>query len=332
VARPPSAPLIGLACRTGAGICDLAARGDSDGDRQIDFISDFLQLVRADQISEVVIDDHRIRGVTKAVVRRSDDANRRSASARATDQHGVKFTGAVESTGWSNLIKLAAAAFHDDSGLGVILRRMSPGQGAMAFERSRAKIYAEDDVTVTFADVAGIDEATEELREIVEFLQHPTKYTNLGGRIPKGVLLLGPPGTGKTLLARAVAGEAHVPFFSLSGSEFVELFVGVGAARVRDLFAQAESRAPCIIFIDELDALGKVRMPSALGTHEEREQTLSQLLAEMDGFDPRRRHRRPRPAKCRPGAPAPGRFDRQVMVDQPDIRGRDAILSSTRDR
>jgi cell division protease FtsH len=135
-----------------------------------------------------------------------------------------------------------------------------------------------------------------ELREIVEFLQHPTKYTNLGGRIPKGVLLLGPPGTGKTLLARAVAGEAHVPFFSLSGSEFVEIFVGVGAARVRDLFAQAESRAPCIIFIDELDALGKMRVTSALGTHEEREQTLNQLLAEMDGFD------RARPTSCATGA------------------------------
>ncbi len=200
----------------------------------------------------------------------------------------------------------------------------------MAFERSRAKIYAEDDVKVTFADVAGIDEATEELREVVDFLQNPKKYTNLGGRIPKGVLLLGPPGTGKTLLARAVAGEAHVPFFSLSGSEFVEMFVGVGAARVRDLFAQAESRAPCIIFIDELDALGRTRVASPLGTHEEREQTLNQLLAEMDGFDPRKgvivMAATNRPEVLDPALLRPGRFDRQVVVDRPDIRGREAIL------
>jgi len=207
---------------------------------------------------------------------------------------------------------------------------MSPGQGALAFGRSRAKIYAEHDVNVTFADVAGIDEATDELREIVEFLRNPKKYTNLGGRIPKGVLLLGPPGTGKTLLARAVAGEAHVPFFSLSGSEFVELFVGVGAARVRDLFAQAESRAPCIVFIDELDALGKMRVPSALGTHEEREQTLNQLLAEMDGFDPRKgvivMAATNRPEVLDPALLRAGRFDRQVVVDRPDVRGREATL------
>src|SRR5678809_1807175 len=155
----------------------------------------------------------------------------------------------------------------------------------MSFAKSRAKIFADDEVKVRFADVAGVDEAREELKEVVEFLKTPKKYTNLGGRIPKGVLLVGPPGTGKTLLARAVAGEAHVPFFSLSGSEFVEMFVGVGAARVRDLFAQAEERAPCIIFIDGLDALGKVRMQSPMGGHEEREQTLNQLLSEMDGFD-----------------------------------------------
>ena len=158
----------------------------------------------------------------------------------------------------------------------------------MSFARSKAKIYADDDVKVRFGDVAGVDEAEEELREIVEFLKNPKKYTSIGGRIPKGVLLVGPPGTGKTLLARAVAGEAKVPFFSLSGSEFVEMFVGVGAARVRDLFGQAEAKAPCIIFIDELDALGKVRVQTPMGSHEEREQTLNQLLAEMDGFDARK--------------------------------------------
>jgi cell division protease FtsH len=203
-------------------------------------------------------------------------------------------------------------------------------QGALSFGRSRARIYAEDDVRVTFADVAGIDEATEELREIVDFLRNPKKYTDLGGRIPKGVLLVGPPGTGKTLLARAVAGEAHVPFFSLSGSEFVEMFVGVGAARVRDLFAQAETRAPCIIFIDELDALGKARVASPLGTHEEREQTLNQLLAEMDGFDPRKgiivMSATNRPEVLDVALLRPGRFDRRVVVDRPDVQGREAIL------
>ena len=196
---------------------------------------------------------------------------------------------------------------------GFFFRRMSGAEGGvMSFARSRAKMYADDEVKVRFTDVAGVDEAREELKEIVEFLKTPKKYTNLGGRIPKGVLLVGPPGTGKTLLARAVAGEAHVPFFSLSGSEFVEMFVGVGAARIRDLFQQAEAKAPCIVFIDELDALGKVRVQSPIGSHEEREQTLNQLLAEMDGFDSRKgviimaRHQ---PAgSARSGAAPPGPF------------------------
>ncbi|MEZ5288535.1 MAG: ATP-dependent zinc metalloprotease FtsH, partial [Vicinamibacterales bacterium] len=202
--------------------------------------------------------------------------------------------------------------------------------GVMSFARSKAKIFSEDDVKVSFQDVAGVDEAADELREIVEFLKNPKKYTNLGGKIPKGVLLVGPPGTGKTLLARAVAGEAKVPFFSLSGSEFVEMFVGVGAARVRDLFSQAEAKAPCIVFIDELDALGKVRVQSPLGSHEEREQTLNQLLAEMDGFDPRKAiiimAATNRPEVLDPALLRPGRFDRQVLVDKPDIRGREAVL------
>src|SRR5438093_1310726 len=168
-----------------------------------------------------------------------------------------------------------------------------------------------------------------ELKEIVEFLKNPKKYTNLGGRIPKGVLLVGPPGTGKTLLARAVAGEAKVPFFSLSGSEFVEMFVGVGAARVRDLFAQAEAKAPCIVFIDELDALGKTRVQSPMGSHEEREQTLNQLLAEMDGFDSRKgviiMGATNRPEVLEPALLRPGRVDRQVLVDTPDVQGREEI-------
>ena len=175
-----------------------------------------------------------------------------------------------------------------------------------------------------------MDEAEQELKEIVEFLQNPKKYTTLGGRIPKGVLLVGPPGTGKTLLARAVAGEAKVPFFSLSGSEFVEMFVGVGAARVRDLFAQAEQKAPCIIFIDELDALGRARVQSPMGSHEEREQTLNQLLAEMDGFDSRKAiiimGATNRPEVLDPALLRPGRFDRQVLVDKPDIKGREEVL------
>ena len=200
----------------------------------------------------------------------------------------------------------------------------------MSFGRSRAKVFAEDAVKISFADVAGVEEAADELREIVEFLKNPKKYTTIGGRIPKGVLLVGPPGTGKTLLARAVAGEAKVPFFSLSGSDFVEMFVGVGAARVRDLFRQAEAKAPCIVFIDELDALGKVRMQSPMGGHEEREQTLNQLLSEMDGFDAKKgviiMAATNRPEVLDPALLRPGRFDRQVLVDKPDVKGREAIL------
>jgi len=212
-----------------------------------------------------------------------------------------------------------------------LFRRIGGTEGGlMSFGRSRAKVFSDDDVKVSFADVAGVDEAADELREIVDFLKNPKKYTVLGGRIPKGVLLVGPPGTGKTLLARAVAGEAKVPFFSLSGSEFVEMFVGVGAARVRDLFRQADAKAPCIVFIDELDALGKVRVQSPMGGHEEREQTLNQLLAEMDGFGSKKgviiMAATNRPEVLDPALLRPGRFDRQVLVDKPDRRGREAIL------
>ncbi len=202
--------------------------------------------------------------------------------------------------------------------------------GVMAFGKSRARIYMEANTGVTFHDVAGIDEAVEELKEIVEFLKTPEKFRRLGGRIPKGVLLVGPPGTGKTLLARAVAGEAGVPFFSLSGSEFVEMFVGVGAARVRDLFQQASGKAPAIVFIDELDAIGKSRNSGFMGGHDEREQTLNQLLAEMDGFDARvgliLLAATNRPEILDPALLRPGRFDRQVLVDRPDKRGREEIL------
>jgi cell division protease FtsH len=218
---------------------------------------------------------------------------------------------------------------------GWVMRRMTGqmGQGppgVMTFGKSRARVHMEPDTGVTFKDAAGIDEAVEELEEIVEFLKTPEKYRRLGGRIPKGVLLIGPPGTGKTLLARATAGEAGVPFFSLSGSEFVEMFVGVGAARVRDLFQQATAKAPCIVFIDELDALGKTRNAGIMGGHDEREQTLNQLLAEMDGFDARAgliiMGATNRPEILDPALLRPGRFDRQVLVDRPDKRGRERIL------
>ena len=210
------------------------------------------------------------------------------------------------------------------------MKKMGPGMGVMSFSKSKAKIFAESDTKVSFADVAGIDEAKEELQEVVEFLSTPEKFQKLGGRIPKGVLLVGPPGTGKTLLARAVAGEAKVPFFSISGSEFVEMFVGVGAARVRDLFSQAAAQAPCIIFIDELDALGKARGMNVMGGHDEREQTLNQLLVEMDGFETNKgviiMAATNRPEILDPALLRPGRLDRQVLVDRPDINGREAIL------
>src|SRR5262249_5472295 len=204
------------------------------------------------------------------------------------------------------------------------------GNSPFSFGRSRHKLYAQNDLKITFQDVAGIDEAVAERGEVVDFLKTPQKYQALGGRIPKGVLLVGPPGTGKTLLAKAVAGEAEVPFFSLSGSDFVEMFVGVGAARVRDLFAQAESRAPCIIFIDELDALGKTRAGATIGGHDEREQTLNQLLVEMDRFAANRgviiMAASNRPETLDPALLRPGRFDRTVVVDRPDVVGREAIL------
>jgi cell division protease FtsH len=211
-----------------------------------------------------------------------------------------------------------------------MIRRMGGAGSPMAFGRSRGKLFAQEDIEVTFEDVAGIDEAVDELREVVEFLKTPEKYQMLGGRIPKGVLLVGPPGTGKTLLAKAVAGEAGVPFFSLSGSDFVEMFVGVGAARVRDMFQQAEQKAPCIIFIDELDALGKTRGSGNIGGHDEREQTLNALLVEMDGFNSNSgvivMGATNRPETLDAALLRPGRFDRHVLVDRPDVAGREEII------
>lgn len=212
----------------------------------------------------------------------------------------------------------------------VMLRRLGGAGSPMAFGRSRGRLYAQEDLGVSFNDVAGIDEAVEEVKEVVDFLKSPEKYQRLGGRIPKGVLLVGPPGTGKTLLAKAIAGEAGVPFYSLSGSDFVEMFVGVGAARVRDMFEQAVAKAPCIIFIDELDALGKTRGSSVVGGHDEREQTLNALLVEMDGFDSNSGvivvAATNRPEMLDEALLRPGRFDRQILVDRPDVQGREEIL------
>ena len=211
-----------------------------------------------------------------------------------------------------------------------MVRRLGGAGSPMAFGRSRGRMYAQEDLGVSFESVAGIDEAVEEVKEVVDFLQSPEKYQRLGGRIPRGVLLVGPPGTGKTLLAKAIAGEASVPFFSLSGSDFVEMFVGVGAARVRDMFRQAEAKAPCIIFIDELDALGKTRGTGVMGGHDEREQTLNALLVEMDGFDSNSgvivMAATNRPEMLDPVLLRPGRFDRNVLVDRPDVKGREEIL------
>ncbi len=246
----------------------------------------------------------------------------------------VKFTGMIESTFLRDIMWWVIPALIFGGIWFFVIRRLGQGlgqgqKGFMTVGKSKAKIYAEKDTKVTFADVAGVEEAKEELREVIEFLKTPEKFTRLGGKIPKGILLVGPPGTGKTLLARAVAGEAGVTFFSISGSEFVEMFVGVGASRVRDLFEQAKIKAPCIIFIDELDALGKARGAGPMA-HEEREQTLNQLLVEMDGFDPRiaviLMAATNRPEILDPALLRPGRFDRQVLVDRPDKIGRLAIL------
>jgi cell division protease FtsH len=302
--------------------------------RQISY-SEFKAAVRSGQVAEVVVGDQAIRGTFNREVNGSRNFN----TARIEDPKlleeldtaGVKYTGEFVSRWLPEVISWIIPILLLFALWSFFFRRMSGAEGGvMSFARSKHRVFAEDDVKTSFADVAGVDEAEQELKEIVEFLKNPRKYTALGGRIPKGVLLVGPPGTGKTLLARAVAGEAKVPFFSLSGSEFVEMFVGVGAARVRDLFAQAEQKAPCIIFIDELDALGRARVQSPIGSHEEREQTLNQLLAEMDGFDSRKAiiimAATNRPEVLDPALLRPGRFDRQVLVDKPDVKGREEVL------
>src|SRR5688572_2394079 len=304
------------------------------GGHQITY-SEFKQAVRDGRVAEVAVGDQTIQGEYKKEVENS----KAFYTARIDDPKlleeleaaKVKYAGEVVSRWPAALLVWLFSLLLLVAALSFFFRRLGGAEsGVMSFARSKHRVFADDDVKVSFADVAGVDEAEQELKEIVEFLRNPRKYTALGGRIPKGVLLVGPPGTGKTLLARAVAGEAKVPFFSLSGSEFVEMFVGVGAARVRDLFAQAEQKAPCIIFIDELDALGRARVQSPMGSHEEREQTLNQLLAEMDGFDSRKAiiimAATNRPEVLDPALLRPGRFDRQVLVDKPDVKGREEVL------
>ncbi|TWG97919.1 cell division protease FtsH [Mesorhizobium sp. J18] len=298
--------------------------------------SQFETYLRDGMIAEVAVSDRFIQGTFKQPIdgrpmfittRVEPDL------ARQLQEHGVVVTGQIESTFLRDLLSwvLPVVLF-----IGIwifVLKRMGSGIGGglMQIGKSKAKVYVEKDTGVTFEDVAGVDEAKDELKEIVDFLKDPTEYGRLGGRMPKGVLLVGPPGTGKTLLAKAVAGEAGVPFFSISGSEFVEMFVGVGAARVRDLFEQARAKAPAIIFIDELDALGRARgMGPMAGGHDEKEQTLNQLLVELDGFDSSTGlvllAATNRPEILDPALLRAGRFDRQVLVDRPDKAGRVQIL------
>ena len=300
--------------------------------------SDFQDDLKAGAIAEVRVSGNYIQGTFKAPDKdgHTNFITTRVAPemAQELEKYNVKFAGAIESTFLRDLLSwvVPIALF---AGVWMFMYRRFASQqgfgGLMSIGRSKAKVFVETDTKTTFADVAGVDEAKAELEEIVAFLKDPTSYGRLGGRVPKGVLLVGPPGTGKTLLARAVAGEANVPFFSINGSEFVEMFVGVGAARVRDLFEQAHQKAPCIIFIDELDALGRARGASPYGGgHDEKEQTLNQLLSELDGFDTRAGMillaATNRPEILDPALLRAGRFDRQVLVDRPDKIGRVQIL------
>ncbi len=310
--------------------------------RQVEVIpySEFQQFLADDRVSEVIVSETLIEGRLKQPM----DGGKTWVYARRVDpdlaedlaEYGVTVTGATEQTVLKEILSWILPVLFFVGIWMFVIRRLAEkqgfGGGLMSVGKSRAKVYVETDTKVTFDDVAGVDEAKQELQEVVAFLKDPRTYGRLGARIPKGVLLVGPPGTGKTLLARAIAGEAGVPFFSINGSEFVEMFVGVGAARVRDLFEQARKQAPCIIFIDELDALGRARGSfPGLGGHDEKEQTLNQLLSELDGFDPTAEGMvllaaTNRPEILDPALLRAGRFDRQVLVDRPDRQGREQIL------
>lgn len=299
--------------------------------------SRFQDYLNQGRVAEVAITENQIYGTLKETgadgVKEFVTTRVEPELAEILDQHNVTYTGIIKSTWLRDLLSWIVPMLIFVGIWLFIVRRMSGGMssGLMSIGKSRAKVYVEKETKVTFADVAGVDEAKEELLEIINFLKNPADYSRLGGRVPKGVLLVGPPGTGKTLLARAVAGEAGVPFFSISGSEFVEMFVGVGAARVRDLFEQARQMAPAIIFIDELDSLGRARGAYAWGGHDEKEQTLNQLLAELDGFDPSSGivllAATNRPEILDAALLRAGRFDRQVLVDRPDKTGREQILA-----
>ncbi len=299
--------------------------------------SRFLKLLNENKITELAITANEIQGKMKGegatpekeimfrTIRVDPELS------EMLKQHNVTFKGEIESTFFRDLLSWIIPIFIFAGIWFFIAKRMAGQQpGFMMLGKNKAKIYMENELNVSFNDVAGVDEAKQELTEVIEFLKEPKRFTELGGKLPKGVLLVGPPGTGKTLLAKAVAGESHVPFFSMSGSEFVEMFVGLGAARIRDLFVQAKEKAPCIIFIDELDALGKARGINPVGGHDEREQTLNQLLVEMDGFDPKvgviLMAATNRPEILDPALLRPGRFDRHILVDRPDKIGRIEIL------
>ncbi|MBS1115662.1 MAG: ftsH [candidate division NC10 bacterium] len=313
--------------------------------------NEFKALLKAGKITEVTLGDKVITGRLRqegldgllpkekvAEIQRFGSGEQRFVVVRVDDRElvpdleaaKVKFAGRLDSTWFTTLLSWVLPALIFVGIWMFFMKRMGAASGLVSLGKSKAKVYMEKQTGVTFQDVAGIDEARSELMEIVDFLKTPDRYKRLGGKIPKGVLLAGAPGTGKTLLAKAVAGEAGVPFFSMSGSEFVEMFVGMGAARVRDLFAQAQQKAPCIIFIDELDALGKARGMNPMGGHDEREQTLNQLLVEMDGFETNKgviiMAATNRPEILDPALLRPGRFDRQVVLDRPDLRGREKIL------
>jgi cell division protease FtsH len=301
--------------------------------------SQFQDLLRAGKVAEIGISENFILGRLKEPLpsgqARFATTRVDPAFAQELQPYGVTYTGQIESTFLRDILSWVLAVLIFFGLWAFLIRRMAGagglGGGLMQIGKSKAKVYVEADTGVRFEDVAGVDEAKDELREVVDFLKNPEQYGRLGGRMPKGVLLVGPPGTGKTLLAKAVAGEAKVPFFSISGSEFVEMFVGVGAARVRDLFQQAREKAPAIIFIDELDALGRARgIGPYAGGHDEKEQTLNQLLVELDGFDSRAGlvllGATNRPEILDPALLRAGRFDRQVLVDRPDKKGRVQIL------
>jgi cell division protease FtsH len=297
--------------------------------------SEFKELITKGKISDLVLDAETIQGdivldnnkKSKFLTSRVEDPD----LVRDLQKNNIKFAGHYENKIVKAIISWVLPLAFIFLIWNFLMKKMGGAPSSVLnFGKSRGKIYGEDEIKITFSDVAGVDEAKEELKEIIEYLETPDKFLNIGGKIPKGILLVGPPGTGKTLLAKAVAGEAKVPFFSMSGSDFVEMFVGVGASRVRDLFAQAQEKSPCIIFIDELDALGKARGMNPLSSHDEREQTLNQLLAEMDGFETKTgviiMGATNRPEILDPALLRPGRFDRHVLVDRPDIRGREEIL------